>query len=299
MSDVIPYSETDMKQQSPGYLLKKAREKLELTQGDVASQLNLQIHIVEELEANDIDSLPASTYVRGYIRSYARIVNLNADALIDLYNNDAKAPPEILPDVKHHGQVSSSDKPVKAATYLIIFGLVLLLLAWWQSHFIVGQENLFSESKDHDGGLSYTYKIVIHPDTLYLEKEVEQKNEISGLPLYEPIQDSLVETLALPGPLAIDTTLEGLSNEIINRGIGTDHLSFIISNESWIEVRDVDNKKIFQDIAMPGERINLGGKAPFSVIIGFSPGVKVIFNGNPFDTESHTDGSVARFRLGE
>ncbi|MEE9551698.1 MAG: RodZ domain-containing protein, partial [Gammaproteobacteria bacterium] len=269
-------------------------------QGDVASQLNLQIHIVEELEANDIDSLPASTYVRGYIRSYARIVNLDADALIDLYDNDAKAPPEILPDVKHHGQASSSDKPVKAATYLIIFGLVLLLLAWWQSHFIVGEKNLFSDSKDYGGDLSYTYEIVIHPDTPFLEKTTQDENSITQLPLYEPVPDSPIETLALPGPLSIDTTLDSAISQIKNTGTGPDHLSFNVIENSWIEVRDANNNIIFQDLTIPGDKINLRGTAPFSVIVGFSPGVRaVVFNGKSYDVGSHSDKGISRFTLGE
>ncbi len=299
MTDIISHSEIDTKVQSAGCILKKAREELELTQKDIASQLNLQTHIIEELEADDINSLPATAYVRGYIRSYARIVNLDANALINLYENDAQGPPEILPDVKHHSQVSSSDKPVKAATYLITFGLVLLLLAWWQSHFIVGQKNLFSDSKDYGGNLSYTYKIVTHPDTPFLEKTTQDENSITQLPLYELVPDSPIETLALPGPLSIDTTLDSATSQIKNTGTGPDHLSFNVIENSWIEVREANNNIIFQDLAIPGDKINLRGTAPFSVIVGFSPGVRLVFNGKPYDVESHSNKGIARFTLVE
>ena len=62
---------------------------------------------------------------------------MDADRIIAKYNNKAPQPPELIPDVKHPTQVSSSDKPVKAVTYLVTFMLVLLVLAWVQSNFVV------------------------------------------------------------------------------------------------------------------------------------------------------------------
>jgi cytoskeleton protein RodZ len=47
----------------------------------------------------------------------------------------------------------------------------------------------------------------------------------------------------------------------------------------------------------PGEEINITGAAPFNVLLGYSPGVMVTFNGNKFDTEPFTKGSIARFTL--
>ena len=64
-----------------GKLLTKAREKLSPSQKDIAFRLNLKEEIISALDTNDFDKLPAPTYVRGYIRSYARTVNLNADSL--------------------------------------------------------------------------------------------------------------------------------------------------------------------------------------------------------------------------
>jgi cytoskeleton protein RodZ len=292
---VQQHSSNNTTKQSLGEILRKARESMELSQQDVASQLNLQTNVIQALESDDIDNLPTITYVRGYIRNYAKIVNLNGNALIELYDDDGQAPPEILPDVKHSTQASSSDKPVRAVTYLITFGLVLLLFAWWQSHFIVGK-NIFagtekaSKQTNYGGYLSYTYDIVIHPDTPFLDNRLDGEAETTdplnhmSLPLIDPTIDQIDKQLSI----AIKET-----------GTGKDNLILTINEKSWVEVYDANNNEIYMDIAKSGNVLNLNGAAPFSVILGFAPGVEVIFNGKPFRTESYSTGGVARFKLGE
>jgi cytoskeleton protein RodZ len=309
MSDSISPSASASEIRTAGELLREARKKQELSRQDIASRLNLQTNIIQALETDDTAKLPAITYVKGYIRSYARIVNLDADKLIWLYEDDTQAPPEILPDVKFHTQASSSDKPVKAVTYLLIFGLVLLVLAWWQSNFIVGK-NLLSGTtqKKNAGSFSYTYDIVIHPDTPFLEKEADIESSPQGLAPYEPEamdppDTSIIDSLTLPNSLAIDTTL-GITEELYTfhtetRGTGPDTLALSVTAKSWIEVYDKNKQKIYMNIAQAGDELKLNGIAPFSVILGFSPGVKVAFNGKPFDHTPYENDGVARFKLGE
>lgn len=313
MPDKMPKANAGVSHQTPGQLLKTAREQLDLTQKDIAAQLNLQINTIAALESDDDEKLPVSMYVRGYIRSYARIVKLDADTLIKLYENDALPPPEIVPDVKQHTQISSRDKPVIAVTYLVTFGLVLLLFAWLQSTYVVNQDNKVMDTtapqdKRQGGYLDYSYTIVIHPDTPFLEKTVNGKNKLSSeLPLYvdDPkASEELTETLELPGSLSTDTTIiESTNNNLTiddnNISQDTDRVSFSIIKSSWIKVYDSTNKIIYMDIAKPGEQLHLSGSAPFSVILGNAPGVEVIFKGKQFNTEPYSDAGVARFKLGE
>jgi len=121
-----------------GQILRSEREKLDLSAQEIAKQIHLDVKIIESIENDSHEGMPTATYIRGYLRSYAKIVGADADKIIKLYNSDSPPPPpEILPEVKPPTQVSSSDKPVKAFTYLITLGLVLLLLIWYQSNFVV------------------------------------------------------------------------------------------------------------------------------------------------------------------
>lgn len=136
-------AETEELTESPvkaGALLKQLRNKKNISIQEVASQLRLDPRIIIALEEDDYDIFPADTYIRGYLRNYAKLIGIDGDEIISAYESAAPEPPEIIPDVKHSSQVSSSDKPVKAFTYLITFILVLLLFIWWwQSNFVLNK----------------------------------------------------------------------------------------------------------------------------------------------------------------
>jgi cytoskeleton protein RodZ len=70
---------------SPGQRLKQAREKLGLSRAEVAERLFLNAGFVAHLEDDEFDQLPGPTFVKGYIKSYSRILNLSPEPLIALY----------------------------------------------------------------------------------------------------------------------------------------------------------------------------------------------------------------------
>jgi len=278
-----------------GELLTRAREKLSLSQKDIASRLNLSERIIAALDSNDFNSLPAPTYVRGYIRSYARAVNIDADKLIGIYEGIAEAPPEILPDVKPVVQASSRDKPVKAMTYLVTFSLVFLLIAWWQGQHIVNpgffSSNVkTSEGGNYPGGFSYTYDIVIHPETLEVPEinELEQ-DELIDMKIGELEKSDDILSIEDSSILNAQTDMNPLAN--------SDTLKLELSAESWVEVFDASGERLYRDLAKPGEIISITGTAPLSVKLGNARAVTVNFNGNTFDTSEYTRAGVARFLL--
>ncbi len=286
---------------SPGQCLSEAREKLALSQKEIASRLNLREEIIAALDANNFDQLPAATYVRGYIRSYARAVNLDANSLIEIYEGSAEAPPEILPDVKPKVQASSRDKPVKAMTYLITFSLVILIIAWWQGQHIVGT-NLFvsnaktSEGGKYPGGFTYTYEVVTHPDT----SGASESDDPVIMPItLAPEISTSAKSSASPDALNLEASDQlSLGDSAGNDAVKTPAtLQLDLTAESWIEVYDANGEKLHVSLAKPGEKFNLTGAAPLSVKLGNARAVKVLFNGKPFDTSAFTQAGVARFQL--
>lgn len=70
---------------SPGQKLRQARKKSGLTQAEVAERLFLHAGFVEHLEADEFEQLPGPTFVKGYIKSYCRLVGLSPDPIVALY----------------------------------------------------------------------------------------------------------------------------------------------------------------------------------------------------------------------
>ena len=69
----------------PGLVFVNAREALKITQAETADVLNLSVSVIKALESNDDSALPERVYVNGYIRSYAKLLGLAADPLIQAW----------------------------------------------------------------------------------------------------------------------------------------------------------------------------------------------------------------------
>ena len=68
---------------SPGIRLQTRRLKNEWSIEDVAADLNLRIEVIAALEADDYSKLPERTYVRGYLRAYARLLGIHEEEVLD------------------------------------------------------------------------------------------------------------------------------------------------------------------------------------------------------------------------
>ena len=71
--------------QGPGLVFTQAREALSITQAETADVLNLSVSVIKALESNDDSVLPERVYVNGYIRSYAKLLGLAAEPLIQAW----------------------------------------------------------------------------------------------------------------------------------------------------------------------------------------------------------------------
>ena len=135
-SDFGPMSEPE-DSTGPGSQLREARHEAKYSLEEVAARLHLDRRTVRALEENNFDKLPAATFVRGYIRSYARLLSLPPGPILEAFDDQALAPPAIIADITQHPQAKSSDIPVRLGTYLVAAGLVLMVVMWWHSREIV------------------------------------------------------------------------------------------------------------------------------------------------------------------
>ena len=79
---------------SLGKLLREARERHGLSVADVAAQIKFAPRQIEALEADDLKHLPEAAFLRGFVRSYAKILQLDAQALLEALPQSKNAVPE-------------------------------------------------------------------------------------------------------------------------------------------------------------------------------------------------------------
>ena len=117
---------------SPGRLVRDAREARRWTIEYVAGQLRLPMRIIEGLEKDDYQGLPPATFIRGYLRNYARLLELPEQEVMDAYHQAQGREEE--PGVAYARvatQVTSRDRRVRWVTYLVLLSVVALPVAWW------------------------------------------------------------------------------------------------------------------------------------------------------------------------
>ena len=117
----------------PGAHLRNAREEAGMTVDAVAEALLLKSKTLELLEADAHDRLPAPTFVRGYLRGYARVLGLPSGPILDMYDRQGFEHPPLTNEVTDPPQAHTSDTPVRLVTYAVAVVLALLVGLWWHS----------------------------------------------------------------------------------------------------------------------------------------------------------------------
>lgn len=116
-----------------GERLRQARNAAGLSVVEVGARLHLDGRTVRHIEADEYERLPAPTFVRGYLRSYARLLDLPPGPIMEAFDRHGFEPPALIPDISNHVEAHSGDFPVRLVTYFIVIGLAALVIVWWHN----------------------------------------------------------------------------------------------------------------------------------------------------------------------
>ncbi len=283
-----------------GEILRKKRESIGLSIDHIANQLNLDSKLIELLEKNDYEKFNIETYIKGYLRAYAKVLDLDGDMIINLYKeSNPEKTPEILPNVKPKIQRNSADRSVKLFSYIIGLTIALSILVWYQKNFLVqpSEENLkITNIKMHENtninGVNIDYKIINHANSWQwpinkADKNYESNNNELELVESEKTQDKIKN---------ISDT-----NEVSTYNIqqGSDTVVLNLTGDSWIEIYDREGGRLFLDLARGGKNYIINGNSPFDILLGAAKEVSIEFNGSSVDIEPYTKFGIARFTLPE
>ncbi|STT84637.1 cytoskeleton protein rodZ [Klebsiella pneumoniae] len=128
-----------------GARLRHAREQLGLSQQAVAERLCLKVSTVRDIEDDKAPADLASTFLRGYIRSYARLVHIPEDELLPMMAKQAPiraakvAPMQSFSLGKRR---KKRDGWLMSFTWLVLFVVIGLSGAWWWQDHKAQQEEI-------------------------------------------------------------------------------------------------------------------------------------------------------------
>jgi len=117
---------------SGGEMLRTARQARELTIDQVASALRLPPRQIKALEEEDFNVLPEPTYVCGYIRAYAKFLQLASNDVVDAYPNLETLRADRVPVVE--SRITSADLPSgrpDVPVSLVVLLVMLVAVSTW------------------------------------------------------------------------------------------------------------------------------------------------------------------------
>jgi cytoskeleton protein RodZ len=294
---------------SAGQLLRQAREQRKLSAADVALQLNLRVNLVQQIEADQLDSTMLPTFVRGYLRAYARLVKLPEKQVLtafELQNGGSAGPAKPMRTFSNRAEIQATENRFMWVTYAMGFILVLMLvLWWWQTASPVASDDALqprlveqtpeqqqAEQQQAEPPQTRDEKPDNSTAVAHVQNEVPANGE-SDIP--ERASDA--EPLSLPDFINPDTmpALVETSSVVAKDAV----IAMVFADNCWIDVLDAAGNRIAYGTKQAGYSMTVTGKAPFVVTLGNPSVVKITINNQPFDMSSLPSGRVAKFTLAE
>lgn len=267
----------------PGRALAEARAARNLTVAEVAQQLKLSATQIDALEADAYDRLPGPVFVRGFVRNYARLLELDAETLVGKIElphapSPASAAIPLSRNIPFPEQGRTNWVPYAAVLVLVIAAVVL-----FEAFFSTPPEATVS---------------AVTPQPAAEPVVVAPAKEIAPLPV-PPQPLAQVETVAPPPPLPASAPAPSTAAVPVAQPqtAGMAELHFVFETASWVEVRDRNERILFSQLNPVGSEHRMQGRQPLSLVIGNARGVRLTYNGQPFDLAPHTRVEVARFTL--
>ncbi|CAI3794892.1 Cytoskeleton protein RodZ [Pseudomonas sp. MM221] len=324
--------------QNPGELLRLAREKRDWSQAEVARKLNLTVSSLNHVETGAFDKLPGHTFARGYIRAYAKLMDLDQATLVEAFDRytgtHAKGS-----DVHSLGRI---EEPVRLS-HNILRGVSLLLLVavvgggfvWWQDQGSLRGKDLAKMALEHVEVESADGTTQIHPLDEPEDQAVTAGQQPESAPLAldqgtaeqpaaaaeqapaspaptaaapAPAQQVPAASVA-PAPVAPATPAPAAAAPVAPAAVaaaeptavpaGSAKVAIQFTADCWTQVSDGNGKVLFSAVKRKGDNLELTGKPPFAVRLGFARGAQVSYNGQAVDVAPFTSGETARLKLGQ
>lgn len=249
---------------SVGATLRAARERAGLSLTDVAGHLKFAPRQIEALEADDFINLPELPFVRGFVRNYAKLLQIDsAPLLVALPGTPTKTVDALL-------EMRSKNVPLPGVYAARKYNIVWLA-----------------------GGLVVALVLAIF---------VWLSNGTSAVPGTKIVRLSLPAS-ATPVTQAI-TVVDSSKAKVIPVVVSAVPASLgpvihmVFEEDAWVEVMDRDGVMLMAQLNLAGSERKVGGSnPPFTVKIGNAGKVQLFYKGRLVDLTPHNRAGVARLTL--
>jgi cytoskeleton protein RodZ len=271
----------------PGRALARLRAERKLSVADVAQRLKYGVRQIEALEAEEFDRLPGATFVRGIVRGYAKLLEINPEPILAALDQ-RYVPGEISLDLRaKRVPFQQGSKRSGNRIYLFLSLVVIVVMA----------------------GVLYEWRAGAFPWAHVASSAPPQPNHAKATPApaealrAEPAapatppaaaagEKPVEAAAAAPSPQA---TPQAPAHPAAPGGEGKIRMEF--AGESWVEIKDKDGQMLMSQLNPTGSRRVVSGRAPLSLVIGNAANVRLTYNDRTIDLKPYIQIEVARLTL--
>ncbi len=274
-------------QAGPGRTLASARAEMNLSVADVSQQIKFGIKQIEAIEADDYAKLPGTTFVRGMIRSYAKLLQLDPKPLLaELDKSDLPTAVTVeLAGGEHEPFLEGGKKSNRVYGLLSLAALVAVAAVAYE----------WQTSPPPAGEVVLLPKPVAKPETPAAPQASASEPE-------QPPSPTAPALAAGPAPLApaaeqATAAVTPAAKTPAASGAGVKHIGLVFDDISWVEVKQANGKVLLSQLNAAGTRQQIEGVPPFDVVIGNAAHVRMTYNDQAFDLRPYVKVDVARLTL--
>ena len=315
-----------------GQRLKAAREEHNLDRNEIARWMKLDEKFIKAIEEDDEEHLPEPVFIAGYIRSYAKLVDLPSDQLVKEFSkaHQISEPKLVSPAEPVPGRLSkvaeslpkrfsiATNSHPTAVKWLVVasFAIFSIVVVSWVAVVLKGSDRQItalnetqsvvtmaapeSSITDRQDNPAVVASGDSHPATVPAAGGSGSENRANKTD--EPKRITIPLDLNKIPQNKKERSDSGVVPVLTDEELATKHeienIAVHFTADSWVDIRDATGKRLLRSLGVAGATKEVQGVAPFQVLIGYGPGVEIKYNGEPYDFSKHQGKQeVARFTL--
>lgn len=303
-----------------GSILAAAREGLGLTVEQMAAELRVESRLLEALEEDRFEALPAPVFVKGYLRHLSSRFGLEYDDLLQRYTGQTDTQDAPVTYSEPISEESRFLAPLLIGALVLILGIPALWFTWAGRDLISdvvspdveepvpppAQMEPVSEEAAALPDPSVAAGPAVQPTALEPDPVEPSTEESPPGDLPAPDNTSAIETVPEDAPAAVgsgpaEPPIEefppGDVSSPIEQPAGTGEVdtaapeqadgplvrvTLSFEEECWTEVSDGNGNSLYYELASAGTTANLEGVPPLSFLLGNPVGVQLSINDQPW-----------------
>ncbi|WP_324014670.1 cytoskeleton protein RodZ [Aeromonas hydrophila] len=292
----------------PGQLLRNAREQLGWTREQVASRIHLRLTLIAAIESDTYDKHTSHTFIRGYLRTYAKLVGIPEETILAAYDKLGLTPPDNIDmqSFSRRSRQQANDSRLKVVTWLVILVLIALSVAWWwqsTARRSAGDEALAATEM---GATSNTPSATVPPAVDVADPVVAPATSAAAATSADPVASAAATTLPVDASSAVATTAVAISaatatqlaaDTATSEPAKVPQLKMSFTADCWLDVKDAKGKTLFSGLKKANDELVLEGPEPLKFIIGAPMAVNIEYQGKSIDMSRYNNGRTARLSL--